>query len=369
MEFSETMEFSMDDAWEKFINFGITENNKTEETDISREPLTIIPECPDCSPIMISTKTKIINLNVLIDLNKLFWNLPMINYDTLSEGIIKKEIRFNFVSKEEVSEFEENFKELQDKNIKNLSVTILNQIDNPTGRVTFKDIRKVDIGICKNDLIKNKKQSNKSESKKAESKPDTKSIKNKKKSETKNAFYNSFVFIYRLFLNDKFKEFHIKLFNTGIIEIPGIQTEETVDLIMNKIIALLQPFYKEEIKEENRTTILINSNFSCNYYINREKLYNILKTKYEINGNYDPCSYPGILCKYKINSTRKVSFMIFRTGSVLIVGKCNDDDVNSIYEYLRNIFSDEYNEICELNTVVNPKKIKKKVKKTMFLKN
>ena len=34
---------------------------------------------------------------------------------------------------------------------------------------------------------------------------------------------------------------------------------------------------------EKRETILINSNFSCNYYINREQLFHILKTKYNVN--------------------------------------------------------------------------------------
>lgn len=342
MDFSETM----DDAWEKFIHFGFSENdNNNKELLVKRE---ILPtnEIPESTPIFISTKTKILYLNVNINLNELFWNLPMINYDTLQEGIIKKQTRFNFVTKEEVLEFENNINKLYQNNVKNLNVTILNQIDNPTGRVTFKDIRKIDIGICKNDLIKNKKK-------------------------TKNAFYNSFVFIYRLLINNKFKEFHVKLFNTGKIEIPGIQTEESVDLLMKKVIDLLKPYYQEEIYEKERTTILINSNFSCNYYINRDKLFHILKTKYGINGIYGPCNYPGILCKYKIEDTnniiKRVSFMIFRTGSVLIVGKCNDEDINTIYEYLKNMLKEEYNEISELNAVIIPKKIKKKVKKVMFI--
>jgi TATA-box binding protein (TBP) (component of TFIID and TFIIIB) len=332
----------MDDAWEKFINYGITEEENCNKNTIQRELLGI-NEIPDSSSLFISTKTKILYLNVSIDLNELFWKLPMINYDSLEEGIIKKETRFNFVTKENVLLFEENMKIMKEtNNNKNINVTILNQIDNPTGRITFKDVRKVEIGICKNDLIKNKK--------------------NKKK----NAFYNSFVFIYRLFINNKYKEFHIKLFNTGKIEIPGIQTEESVDLIMKKIINILTPYYDTDVYEKDRTTILINSNFTCNYYVNREKLFHILKTKYSFGGNYDPCNYPGILCKYNINN-KKISFMIFRTGSVLIVGKCNDEDVYNIYQNLRKIFKDEYNEICEINTIILPKKIKKRVKKTMFV--
>ena len=111
---------------------------------------------------------------------------------------------------------------------------------------------------------------------------------------------------------------------------------------------------------------MINSNFSCRYYINREKLHKILKVKYKINSNFDPCSYPGIQCEFyydeKIpideqtgiqpsNETAdktafiKVSFMVFRTGSALIVGKCSELILYRIYEFLCNIFEKEYDEI------------------------
>ena len=65
--------------------------------------------------------------------------------------------------------------------------------------------------------------------------------------------------------------------------------------------------------------------------------FGINKYKYNINATYDSCSYPGIQCKYTYeenDNKTTISFMIFRTGSVLIVGKCNDDDLYEIYEYI-----------------------------------
>ena len=108
---------------------------------------------PECSPIVISTKTKIIYLNQPIELFPLFWGLPMIPYDTYQEGIIKKQIKFNFTTKEQVREFEEQIQQVHNYKC----VTVLNQIDNPTGRVVFKDVRKVDIGMCKKDILKMKR--------------------------------------------------------------------------------------------------------------------------------------------------------------------------------------------------------------------
>ena len=120
--------------------------------------------------------------------------------------------------------------------------------------------------------------------------------------------------------------------------------------------------------------MLINSNFNCGFYINRENLFNILRYKYNINTNYDSCSYPGIQCVYyhknndneNINNS-KISFMIFRTGSILIVGKCEEEILNIVYNYIKNILKDEYNSIATHNIETvketkssKPVKLKKK---------
>ena len=105
-------------------------------------------------------------------------------------------------------------------------------------------------------------------------------------------------------INGEFKEIHIKVFNTGKLEIPGIQNVELLEKSIKFLISLLQPYYKNELKyvRENTQTVLINSNFNCGFYINRNKFYDILKYKYNMDVIYDPCSYPGIQCKYYYNS-------------------------------------------------------------------
>ena len=59
--------------------------------------------------------------------------------------------------------------------------------------------------------------------------------------------------------------------------------------------------------------------------------------------------------------------MIFRTGSVLIVGKCENEDLFMIYEYIKNIFHTEYLNIYEENNEVKVKKIKKRIKKNLYI--
>ena len=165
------------------------------------------------------------------------------------------------------------------------------------------------------------------------------------------------------------------MFNSGKVEIPGIQSEQMIDLVVDIIKDILQPHFNftiEEVKQK-RELVLVNSNFNCNYYLNREKLVTILKNKYKIKCNLDSCNYPGIQCKYKLENNAEVSFMIFRTGSVLIVGKCDDDQLNNIYLFLKNVFNDEYRNIREneskLEIIEKQKNLKKKKNKKVLIIN
>ena len=291
-------------------------------------------EAPKASDIYISTKSKIAYLNSEFDLKDVFWAIPVIPYAQATNGVIKKQIKFNSSNIEELNIIQERLKK---ENY--YEEHIITSINNPSGK--FKDIRKVSIGISKKDIM---------------------SYRRKKKS----AFYNCFVMIMRVRIGAEFKEFHIKVFNTGKMEIPGIQSDEIFEEVLTNIVSILQPHVDPGLAYNQKSdTVLINSNFNCGFYINREALADILKYKYNIQSIYDPTSYPGIQCKFYYHPDKavqngsqiseedkklyknvvEVSFMIFRTGSILIVGMCDENVLHIIYEYLKNVLATEYNNI------------------------
>jgi hypothetical protein len=327
---------------------------------------------PKCSSLYISTKTQIAYLNMQIDLRNVFWKIPIIPYHLPAIGVVKKQMKFNSTSQAELDDIAK-----QSDDYDYVDQYIINQIINPEGRIKFKDTRKISIGLSRKDIT---------------------SYRCKKKS----AFYNCFVVIIRLLFNNVYKEIHVKVFNTGKLEIPGIQNEDILHQALTLLTDILRPIVviplladPLQFMANKSETVLINSNFSCNYYIDREKLYSILKYKYKINSSYDSCSYPGIQCEFyynqdndrllseqtgkqpakiksaNINSENidtlsrpiiepsvekphmKVSFMIFRTGSVLIVGKCTEPILYEIYDFLCRLFATEYKEIIGKNTDVS----------------
>jgi hypothetical protein len=209
------------------------------------------------------------------------------------------------------------------------------------------------------------------------------------RSKKKQAFYNCFVMILRIKFDEKYKEFHVKVFNTGKLEMPGVQSENMFKILLNNVITILQPFYEKPLTySENCDTVLINSNFNCGFYINREVLCDILQTKYNIQTVYEPCSYPGIQCKFYYNNDigiqtgiqittenkklykniTEVSFMIFRTGSILIVGMCEEYVLYDIYNFLKTLLKTEFKHIYqrlitkdELLNKNKKKKIRRKI--------
>jgi TATA-box binding protein (TBP) (component of TFIID and TFIIIB) len=334
----------LEEQWKLFMSGNddeLFQCQPKEEEEEEEDSTTIAKIAPECSPLKISTKSKIVYLNSTFYLNDLFWKLKIISYDEEREGIVKKQMKFNFLNAGEVTHFEKMVQHEPDVKMK-----ILNQIDNPSGRVPFKDVRKVDIGLSRNDIMKPKKQS-------------------------KSAFYNCFVMIFRKLYHGEYREFHVKLFNSGKVEVPGIQSDEMLDCVVRTLIDALQPHCDFSISElkEKRELVLVNSNFNCHYYLNREKLVGRLKTKYKVKCGMDSCNYPGIQCKYKLKNDKEVSYMIFRTGSVLIVGKCDDDELQDIYNFLRTVFKNEYLHICEEESELEKlEKIKKSKKKPTKMK-
>lgn len=319
---------------------------------------------PKCSDIYISTKTTISFLDREIPLKETFWSIPVVPYHIPATGVIKKQMKFNSFSEEEL---QENISRL-DENVFNEQL-ILSRIVKDEGRIKYRDVRKISIGLSRKDIT---------------------SYRCKKKG----AFYNCFALILRIQHEGSFKEIHVKVFNTGKLEIPGIQSDDVLDKTLELLCSTLRkkPVGIEGVTWDSSKNmiVLINSNFTCGYYINREKLYHRLKYHYGINSAFDPCSYPGIQCEFyysenneiqdgkqptsimttdEKNDYVKMSFMIFRTGSVLIVGKCTEYVLRNIYKFLKNLLEVEYENVgiklFESELDAAPVKIKKLRKKSV----
>ena len=358
---------------------------------------------PKCEDLYISTQTKVLFLNQEIDIHRIFWEIPIVEYWRPMNGVVKKQMKIVSKTPEEYEEYRAKL-----QNIPYFTEHIIKQINNPGARrIKFKDERKITVGISKKDIMNCR-------------------------GKVKNAFYNCFAMILRFKYDEDFREIHVKIFNTGKMEIPGILNDKLLQIVKTMILDILrartemhleranvsrslqpdvddaedvddnecsdcvneildtthanegllkeveevlEPSYTiiDFVENEKEDSVLINSNFNCGFYINRERLYSILRSeKYNIEAAYDPCSYPGVKCKFyfiheigfdvqkqrgcitredrcqkmsELGDNKRyteVSFMVFRTGSCLIVGNCSETILKFIFEFIKLMLAAEY---------------------------
>ena len=341
-----------------------------EKTIVSSSSSTANPTIGKVNPdmeLIISTKTKVLFLNQPVDIHNIFWTIPVIDYWQPKAGVLKKQIKVVSKTPEDFVIYQERLKDLR-----YYQENIIKQINNPAARsIKFKDERKITVGLSKKNIISYR-------------------------GKVKNAFYNCFALIVRFRLEDDtdFREAHIKVFNTGKMEIPGIVHYQILEKVKEMIFEILQPHFAvpvDFLENSGEDHVLINSNFNCGFFVNRDKFHSILSgEKYGMESSYDPCSYPGVKCKFYFNHEvgfdaerqngrilvqdramkmselidnkkyTEVSFMIFRTGSGLIVGNCTEKVLRFIFEFIKNVLIQEYEHICILseNPVIKNKQPK-----------
>lgn len=298
-------------------------------------------EVPNPTPLYISTKTLIAPLDMSrcepLNIEEIFWNIPIIPYYVREEGIIKKQKVIKCDEKKDLQKLESNIEILNRTG--RCKETILKSIDDPNGCTKFIEERNICVGICTKDILKNKKK-------------------------TKRAFSNCVALIMRINMKGRSYDYHIKIFDTKF-EIPGVKDIETFNIIKERTKGYVEEILHQKMYfiEKKNEEVLINSNFKCGFHLDREKLASILKTKYKMMVIYDPCIYPGVQCKYSNSDLFKIfgiktdpslkdnkknkknksgSFMIFRTGSVLIMGKLTDERLNKMYTFITNILKAEF---------------------------
>lgn len=363
---------SLDEEWNTYLASG--------DLPISTESLDHLqnlPPVPQPSPLHISTASFRLQASAPIDLN-LFWKIPVIPYSRMASGVVKKEMKI-------ISNGEDEYNQVlalcnQHPEV-NIHIVSHKSSIKSNGKISITDSRCMEQGLSRKDILMSKRARPK-------------------------GFINCFILNMRVLLENTFHEFHVKLFNTGQVKVPGAQTPHLFHIVVENLVSLLRVYDPSiDIPMDSKQIVMTNSDFQCNFQINRDEWYRLLVQKYKIKSRYDPCSYyPGVkgsLCidqasntillesnydyeKYnvvvkkgnKMDEKKKkkkheeeedeedeeegegeedkqpgiliVHFMVFRTGSVLIVGKCESNLLNLVYETIVQWLQADYPNIVLL---------------------
>ena len=119
--------------------------------------------------------------------------------------------------------------------------------------------------------------------------------------------------------------------------------------------------------------VLINSDYYLGFEVKRDVLHELLTLKYNIFSSYEPCIYPGVNSKYYFNTDnegaefegkcycdvycdgkgngngngkcKKITVSIFQSGSIIITGARNMEQIKKAHTFINNVINDNYENI------------------------
>jgi TATA-box binding protein (TBP) (component of TFIID and TFIIIB) len=197
-----------------------------------------------------------------------------------------------------------------------------------------------------------------------------KKTKAKKKKKVRRVFYNQASFKILSKYKKNGNPVDVKLFKNGSITLTGCDGLETcVDILntlceeLKKVRAILDPITNNKIilkpfvDNPNKLNLedisslkirMINTNFRIGFEIDRDQLYQVLLDE-NIECIYEPCVHACVNIKYYHNGTEKVSIFVFASGSIIITGGKNKDQVVAAFNFITNKLFDNYKEIIKTN--------------------
>jgi len=198
----------------------------------------------------------------------------------------------------------------------------------------------------------------------------------------KKCFDNQVTVIY------KFGDYYpnIKIFRNGNVQMTGIRTLEDgikiVEIITKELKTIANTSCPTLVENKDDVTYkdfiirMINTDFGFPYKIRRKNLHQLLiSPKYGNTCSFQPLTYPGVKLQYFWNSSinptfnglckctlpcfgkgsgsgngncKKVTIAIFDSGKILITGANSFEQINSAYQFICNVITDNNNEVKKL---------------------
>jgi hypothetical protein len=343
-------------------------------------------------PLIISTKSNNAKLNNQggdLDVWRMFWAVRVIPYISQQEGVIKKQIKVQCTSQAELDQLHERL-----KNVRSHKLTKEEGVDGRAQRKAKAEAtethtcyspscRKGNHACYSSCCIRNEEQRSFRYVAKLTVGLSSKEVK-AHRSKEKNAFFNSFTMIMRVRYQGSFKEIVIKVFNKNVLSLPGMLDDELLNNTLSLIDRVLGDASEIVAPEKPRlahkpgtiSDVMVNSNFWCGFGLDRDKVVMLMRDKFGMETSYDPSNYPGVICRFyeargenvdkaapgicpcnppcstlRIGDKRaaastieenanvcvKLTFMLFRTGSVLIVGRCNRTLLGKVHNYISHL--------------------------------
>lgn len=210
---------------------------------------------------------------------------------------------------------------------------------------------------------------------------------------TKKQFFNQSSLVFRLRLPEgTWKETNIKLFKDGGFQMTGISSEAMARASIQRLMDLnkdrgIWMNDKGEPAEPYLKTFnicMMNSDYSIGKAIRRDRLYKILVETFGLWSSFEPTIYQGVNTKffwnkhrpaaappgicvcptpcegdgngYSIGHCKKITISPFRTGSIIITGAQQLEQLHDAYEFMNGVLQTYATEVLRDEPAAEPKR-------------
>jgi TATA-box binding protein (TBP) (component of TFIID and TFIIIB) len=185
-------------------------------------------------------------------------------------------------------------------------------------------------------------------------------------------FFNQSTLVIRKKRDDApgFKEVNMKLFENGGFQMTGVTSEEFSRSVVIWLIEFLKqcptPISDKPLTIAKFAIQLLNSDYKMNTLAKRDELHRLLTSKYRLFSTLETTIYQGVNTKYYYNeeapldtelwgicqcprpctgqgdgktigNCKRVTISVFQTGSIIITGARNKQQLDEAYEFINVI--------------------------------
>lgn len=118
-----------------------------------------------------------------------------------------------------------------------------------------------------------------------------------------------------------------KVFNNGRLHITGCKNTTMMKSIIDIVADLIeqshshiQPLQIGRAKHENIEIVMMNTTICSGFEINQEKFKDILIKDFDMYASFKPKIYAGIIAKFEVENQVVASFLIFKSGKIIVAG-------------------------------------------------
>jgi TATA-box binding protein (TBP) (component of TFIID and TFIIIB) len=196
-------------------------------------------------------------------------------------------------------------------------------------------------------------------------------------------FFNQSTLVIRKRRDDEvggFKEVNMKLFENGGFQMTGVTSEEfsrnVVLWLIEHLKQLKKPISKEPLRLAKFAIQLLNSDYKMNTLVKRDELHRLLSNRYRLFSTLETTIYQGVNTKYYYNeeaernpdtlgicqcprpctgqgdgksvgACKRITISVFQTGSIIITGARNRDQLDEAYYYMNAILRKHASEVLK----------------------